>query len=293
MILYKYYSPKLHNFEAVRDRKFYLSTNAQLNDPYDLYSGNILWKAHTNKSNPMRKRIQNTLSKIEKQNYTDKKTNTKQQDISIIKETFKQFASCSFTTNPLDRLMWAHYADSYFGFCIGIEIEDGLVDTGYSSTKDWHRVMYMDQIPSELLRYVGKTKDPHKFNNVHSGLISMEECLRQWIGNQDKNILKDYVCQLLCIKAQEWVYEQEVRLIKDVPSDHFVSWDNYGITLKEIILGSNFQGIKKDVKGEFIEVEQMLKDIEGKSGQQVSIFQLTLNNQQYFTLNKELYTFRK
>lgn len=293
MILYKYYSPKLYNFEAVRDRKFYLSTNAQLNDPYDLFSGNILWETLTTKSNPMRKRIQETLNFIEQQNYPDKKINTNEQDISIIEKTFRQFASCSFTTNPLDRLMWAHYADSYSGFCIGIEIGDDMVDPGYSNAKDWHRVMYVDQIPSELLKYVGKTKDPHKFNNVHSGLISMEYCLRQWIEKQDVNILKDYICQLLCIKAQEWVYEQEVRLVKDVPSDHFVSWDSYAITLKEIILGSKFHSVKKDVKVETIEAEQILKEIKSKSEQQIPIFQLALNNQQYFTLNKEPYILRK
>lgn len=290
MILYKYYSPKLYNFEAVRDRKFYLSTNVQLNDPYDLCSGNILWKALDTKSNPIRKRIQEALNLID--NQVDKKTNAERRN--LIEKTFRQFASCSFTTNPLDRLMWAHYADSYSGFCIGIEIEDRLVDTGYSSTKDWHRVMYMDQIPSELLKYVDKVKESHNFNNVHSDLVSMEYCLRQWIGKQDVNILKDYVCQLLCIKAQEWVYEQEIRLVKDITNGQFISWNVYGIKLKEIILGSNFRDIKMTTgKGGIASAEQMLKEIKDKSEQQVSVFQLTLNNQRYFTLNTEPYTFRK
>lgn len=291
MLLYKYYSPKQHNFNALREQKFWFASNKLLNDPYDLNSGKAILDFHTTKTINIRQRIKTVCSMV---TAPDKVVDLY---IAFCKEV-EQYASCSFSTNPIDRLMWAHYADSYNGFCLGFEVPDDKIDIHLFPQQHWHKVVYTDQMPKSLIyttrRDVGipingilreEYRQETKIQNIEDSLAikSLYECVSDFDKSLDKQAATNYVIQMLCIKAQEWVYEQEIRLIVGIKSNQngeLVSW-GHDITLQEIILGSGF-----DKNNEVI-----LKDIIQNSthAQNARVTKLALNNHQYFALNRYSY----
>ncbi len=304
MLLYKYYSSQKHNFEAVKERKFWFSTQKMLNDPYDLYSGISLLKLPSTTDVSIKKRIREILIGSVKVDETNVDS-----ILSRVEKDIQSYASCSFTTNPIDRLMWAHYANSYSGFCICIEVDDDMIDGGYSQTNKWHRVMYMDQMPQALIGQRTKRLETTKgedfsFDSSHKRqenspnyysryceLIGLEDALRSYIHKSD---LSKYIIQMLCIKAQEWVYEQEFRLITtvDAPSSAggvLLPW-NECIKLKEIILGNNMQtSVSAKKGGEKGSIKRLLEAIKDQHPD-VRFSQLLLNHLRYFELKRKPYT---
>ena len=308
MLLYKYYSPKLRNFEAVIDRKFWFATNKKLNDPYDLYSGRFLLELPATTDKKIHERI---IEIIERGTSSRSKSKAL---LSEIERDFQKIASCSFSTNPIDRLMWGHYADGYSGFCICIEIDDSLIDGGYSQSEKWHRVMYMDQMPFALLGQRTSTRsnkihdtdrgygliqdictnmDGQKTPNTNQyNMIGLEDMIFAYLSGNDvikTQSLNRYVTQMLCIKAQEWIYEQEYRLIKTItsPDGELVSWDN-NITLKEVILGNNISDFVIDENNRQYSIKNILRSVQ-QNHLNVKITKLSLNNLRYFALNKQPY----
>lgn len=145
MKLYKYKS--LKNFEHVADiicnNRFYAAQYYELNDPMEgLY---------------------------------DCKPGTKKEYLDAIKEGKKRLRICSFSKNSTNTLLWAHYADSFKGICIEVEIGDNPQDFEVKET------VYMS---TRLL-----------FHNQASRLIS---------------VLPELI---LTQKAEDWSVEKEVRLL--------------------------------------------------------------------------------
>lgn len=283
MILYKYYSPQCHNFQAVLDGNFWFSTNKILNDPYDLNCGKALWNMPITKTIQFKNRILEGLKIL----LQEKKNTDKVQDCyESIKSTILQFASCSFSRNCIDRLMWAHYADSYSGFCIGYEIDK-------DSINNFHSVLYTDQITESLLKVPkNNTKNDEIINEreaygAEGNTISLKSylsvCLDSYLNRKtQKN--EEYVERMLCIKAQEWSYEQEVRLIKKVAEGQhgqLVNGAEFGQILpKKIIVGYRFNW--KQQSGNCNTTSKYV--IKNFQDQGVPIFQLKLDNQRFFAL---------
>lgn len=204
-------------------------------------------------------------------------------------QTFVQYASCSFSRVPLERLMWAHYADSHRGFCLEFEFPD--------DTTELHKVLYVDRLPYaapvkskietdidtdlklniarylrneyflqqnslsfiEDLSYMGKIL--HNKTNSKSEYIG--DVMDLWKSTtQAKRKEKEQIMNrlystppitetfvdeklirsLLCLKSQEWCYEQEERLITKLSLNKAGIPKDWGqdVALRKIILGCRF-----------------------------------------------------
>ena len=127
--------------------------------------------------------------------------------ISAFRNRFsRNYIILSLTRTALNPLMWSHYADSYKGVVIGIDVKKAGFEDGNKFI-----------IPSTKaeIRYL-KTA-PEKINK---GTI---ECLMS-VGNS--NILnweneESLLKHALLYKMQEWVYEEEVRVVKNISSAKF------------------------------------------------------------------------
>ncbi|MCJ7778820.1 MAG: DUF2971 domain-containing protein [Sedimentisphaerales bacterium] len=145
MKLYKYKS--LQKFEHVADiicnKQFYAAQYYELNDPMEgLYNC---------------------------------EPGTKKEYLDDIKEGKKRLRICSFSKDPQNPLLWAHYADGFKGICIEVEIDED------SAEFDIAEVEYS---PIRI-----------RFSNRAARLT-------EWLP---KLILRQ--------KAKDWSVEQEVRLL--------------------------------------------------------------------------------
>ncbi len=84
--IYKYYPPNENSYDALVNKYFWFSKRKLLNDPYDLagYVKNVY----------LPNEYPNWYSEID------------------------NYASCSFNSDPLSKLMWAFYAQNYSGWCL-------------------------------------------------------------------------------------------------------------------------------------------------------------------------------
>lgn len=139
MILYKYYSTKYLTdyFSTLQNRQFYFSSVAQLNDPFDLYGGRCIIGQYQ----LVRHWLNVIYDVISEQNSVAKEDISRYTTGVLLTflQTFVQYASCSFSRVPLERLMWAHYADSHRGFCLEFEFPD--------DTTELQKVLYVDRLP--------------------------------------------------------------------------------------------------------------------------------------------------
>ncbi|MBR1786377.1 MAG: DUF2971 domain-containing protein [Paludibacteraceae bacterium] len=268
MILYKYYSPKPYNFCSVCEGKLWFATNKLLNDPYDLYSGMSIVEIPFKRFNHLSNYITKTIS------------NTKQSEVFLA--VIKSYASCSFSINPIDRLMWAHYADGYKGFCVGYEVKE--------QNNFFHKVIYCDQqLPlyqQKNIRYLPDFNSHiddivnnwrKEFNNINDFDIDIKKGLSMdHIKRYSNEYLTSFLTHLMCIKAQEWCYEQEIRLIKQIDYKkvgELISIDNFSLIPKEIIIGNRFNQ----------ENLSIIQKIEKKY--QIESKQLQLDEKRYYALN--------
>lgn len=96
-----------------------------------------------------------------------------------ISENFFSFhGAISFTESKSNLLMWSHYADEHKGVVLGF-------NKNYSFFKDLKRVKYDSIIPDELITDID-------INDNNSFL------------------------QLFYLKSDEWIYEKEHRIVKDL-----------------------------------------------------------------------------
>lgn len=112
-------------------------------------------------------------------------------------ETYEKFGILSLTTKNDNLLMWSHYTNSYYGFCIGFDTKI-LYDTIQGQLTD---VKYSDTFPE-----IGLFDDPV-------------------IG----------LTKVLTTKSKEWAYEEEYRITKIEASRKVFNFPNEAV--KEIILG--------------------------------------------------------
>lgn len=142
----------------------------------------------------------------------------------------RKYAILSLTRSPLNPLMWSHYGDSYKGVAIGIDTKKaGFEDGGkfiIPSTRG--ELIYLKTVPKGVIKIgiddLMSVGDSNKLN---------------WDNNED--LLK----HALLYKMQEWAYEEEVRIVKNIypakfsyhsPSEKEVMID--GQNWKRISLGT-------------------------------------------------------
>lgn len=259
MKLYKYYSPQEYNFDAVENKKLWISANKKLNDPYDLYSGRIMLQSNFSKSRTFKHKLTSAVSALNKEFRL----------YDSLFQYIEQFATCSFTRSCINRLMWAHYADSFKGFCVGYELDDYK----FTSDNKWQNVTYVDQIPEGII-------ENKKNNKSNEALFkSIVESISHIKEGPFFSEIDEWIYKLLSYKAYAWCYEQEVRYIGqlgfhqegaliDLPSN---------MKLSEIIIGSDFDF------NNLCRIEEIAED------NNMQILELDLNNSQYFALDIKAY----
>lgn len=288
MILYKYYSTKYLTdyFSTLQNRQFYFSSVEQLNDPFDLYGGRCIIGQYQ----LVRHWLNVIYDVISEQNSVAKEDISRYTTGVLLTflQTFVQYASCSFSRVPLERLMWAHYADSHRGFCLEFEFPD--------DTTELQKVLYVDRLPyaaparskietdidTDLKRNIGHYLESNYFPkqddtiSFFEDLPSIQKILHSnskseyvgdvmdlWTsttqakGKEKEHIMnwlystppitetfvdEDLIRSLLCLKSQEWCYEQEERLITKLSLNQTGILKDWGqnVSLRKIILGCRF-----------------------------------------------------
>lgn len=260
-ILYKHYSPSALEEDKIMtliDKQFWFGGNKIQNDPYDLLGAN---------------NFINSYAAIKILEYVRRIDFGK---LNLLKLHLRQFASCSFTRVATDRLMWAHYSQSYQGFCVAYSFKDeDCLQT----------VIYRDKYPILKINEntIGFGNDEFDFQ--------IEELIREWIKEDNIDTIKKLINFLGSIKSQEWVYEQEERIIENIKEGKNgakFSWDSYGANAEFIIFGNRFN--HKDKNKEILQIlnswnldRTKLFEISTKSLQN---FDLTIAKLDSNTINK-------
>jgi len=143
----------------------------------------------------------------------------------VFRELHRRYRVLCFSTGILDigrshdvsdkdNLMWAHYAESFQGVCIGVDpakFENGIKPGGFQvdysparvhlppSFYDVNQKMTAERVIAESIPF---TKDPE------TGLFLMDHTREE--------IIEDQFISLLTHKSPAWKYEQEIRMIYDL-----------------------------------------------------------------------------
>ncbi len=164
--IYKYYAPTDNNRNALLDECFWFSKSKILNDPFDLCARVI--ELFPNFKNALISRYGDIESYYDKAN---------------------DYAICCFTSDYLNKHMWALYASSYQGWCLefdDIHIIDGAA-TGVPPK--FYDVHYYNDLPDfnnpnteiEISTHLGShkikdfLKDPKDEERLFAYLLSLKE----------------------------------------------------------------------------------------------------------------------
>ncbi|MCF5759181.1 DUF2971 domain-containing protein [Aeromonas veronii] len=180
-VFYKYYSSKLNILEYLDNPNIKLSTAKSFNDPFEESLPNKIIK-------DLVKSVSNANYLKDSSQYTTKRLR------ELYKNVTTEHGIVSLTENHRNLLMWAHYADSHKGFCIGYK-KDFLLNV----------IPYEDASPKKVT-YDKKRLDPLKFDK--------------------DDIPFDIIMKTLTTKSDEWIYEKEHRCIVSISAAD--SFEFYG-----------------------------------------------------------------
>lgn len=209
-MFYKYFSfpckkrEKIKRLNQLKRNKIWFSTRIGLNDPFDLQMLNT-----------------NALSEEVKKYYI---------------EASNQKLCLCLTKSPKNTLMWAHYANSFTGYCLGFEYVG----------KDECQPRKIEYIKT-LLECCNLYTEVFRFLKTGSGTLE-EKTTKLHLENPD---LFEKISKFLHIfnyqKTRVWEYEKEYRIIT-----HYIGigetknkygkllpLKEIGLRLKEIIVGLN------------------------------------------------------
>ncbi|MGY3923922.1 DUF2971 domain-containing protein [Aeromonas jandaei] len=197
-VLYKYYTSSFDLFEHLDNPAIKLATTKSLNDPFEsqLTDGlaNILTERFINKNG--KKHPKSTLN----QSY---------------KEISNKLGIVSLTETHRNILMWAHYASSHHGVCIGYKDDFfNIQDRDSLALSDTLKTI--DLMPQRV-KYDSKRFDEDAWDNSNHSALEM-------------------IVSALSTKSDEWMYEKEHRCIVPlVWADRFVLLKKDDKNLKKYI----------------------------------------------------------
>lgn len=206
---YKYFSfpcrkrEKIKRINQLKRNKIWFSTRFGLNDPFDLQMLKI-----------------DALSDDVRKYY--------------ITASNEKLCLC-LTRSPKNTLMWAHYADSFKGFCLGfdyigkdecepkkIKYDVSLLEYCSIYTKLFYKIMESNKSLDETITEI-HINEPEFYNKA-------------------KNLLHNLYYQ----KTREWKYENEYRILQSFGKSKgknkygkLIYLDKIGLYVKEIIIGLN------------------------------------------------------
>lgn len=180
-ILYKYYSSSFNLFEHLKRPLIKLAHTGTFNDPFESFIPGLLAENMSVKF----------LERFVKDEYMSKAIEDYKSDYQ---KSPTGYGVVSLSETHRNTLMWAHYANSSRGYCIGYK-SDFISDDVNKSNMDIHRKHY-DFTPHRV-RYDSKRFDYEKYISTAN----------------DNNPPINHILDSMTIKSNEWIYEKEHRCI--------------------------------------------------------------------------------
>jgi hypothetical protein len=191
-IVCKYFTINNDLYNSLKDSYLWFSNPLEFNDPYDC---NLLFDINNTEAEIKTFIIREKLKKLKSGNSSELFRSTDK----IIKDYIKNPESlkvylhnfvqnkmipnhgiCCFSENPLDLLMWSHYADKHKGLCILYDLEKDIKFFSFPIKVD-----YPDHYP--------------KFNYIRNSF----------------NLSHSIVQFIFGTKSKEYSHETEIRVIKE------------------------------------------------------------------------------
>jgi hypothetical protein len=172
-LVYKYRTYNARALEILINKELWLAEPKSLNDPFD---------------------CQREYSEIIDNAFEPLKLSEKKRT-AIAKATAKVVGNLrvlSLSTEDDNPLLWAHYADSHKGFCLGFR--KNIFDSPYSENK----VRYKNEAPKLVLSNELIETSNFECEEWHSKLTAE---------------LHEYLYKFACTKPKQWKYEVESRII--------------------------------------------------------------------------------
>ncbi|PWM52253.1 MAG: hypothetical protein DBX60_05355 [Bacillota bacterium] len=234
MILYKFFSlPEKYNqdkdhynIKNLRDNILTCNHPILFNDPFE----GILFAKGISEQESLE--IEEYKRKVEKQIPSNKKSLFWTKN-SIV--TNKNIVCCfvrDFKDNPFVDLMWAHYANSHFGYCMKFEFSEKPEDNFVKDEETGGIQIY--KLSDEGERFPSGHEELH-FPSGRSEFKRVQYKDKPQIFQFDNGVTHDSMEDFLQIKSKVWEYEKEVRLILHLE-------DCLGFDLNK------FYGVKYDVQ---------------------------------------------
>ncbi|HVO75515.1 MAG TPA: DUF2971 domain-containing protein [Ignavibacteriaceae bacterium] len=182
-----------------------MSDPANFNDPYDC-ALSLDMKSYHKRNNDFHSIVRDVmLGKRDRSEIPMDKAPIPGWAMNVANEEFKdeqsKFGVCCFSETNLSILMWSHYADNHKGVCIEFEFPENSPEKF-----DLSKVNYCNEFP--------------KFT-----IEDYRHLLKEKIQNQIK--------QLITVKAKEWEYEKEWRLIHNDKNTFYPKI----LKIKSVLLG--------------------------------------------------------
>ena len=176
MKLYKDRNINLYTLDIIANKRLYLTKATHINDPYE-----VLLKTH-----------------LKTENIRDHG----KEYLNAVKEKIDNIKFCALSEEYEHALLWAHYADSFRGIAIEIEIDE--------RSEDLKKVEY--HTAEEILNFSKALKDKIERKTVTNA---------DWVK---------YYIQ----KVKDWEYENECRIVKEGVNDYVA------IKINKILIGDNY-----------------------------------------------------
>jgi hypothetical protein len=209
-LFYKYRELDSNNYslDILLKKELWLAEPESLNDPFD---------------------CQSEYSKL----FDDAIRNLKIPLVAV--ESFKKSASesmsylrvLSLSINEVNPLLWAHYADSHRGFCLGFD--DNHFNTSINPRLKPQKVKYRSDLPS--LEFSDQLLNSN-FSDKQDTINLIQ-------------VLEKFTYEIALTKPLEWKVEEEYRVVTQHPvQGKVVSFNS--LALREVIFGLNMDLKKQD-----------------------------------------------
>ena len=117
-------------------------------------------------------------------------------------EIDNRFGILSLSRNPLNLLMWSHYADAHKGVVIGIDVSDPIFyESGVMINPKDGNIIYSSIKPRNLKLIKSIRREPHEEGAGYKLIMESADSI-------DIDLIFLY-------KAFDWAYEEEVRVVRD------------------------------------------------------------------------------
>lgn len=215
--LYKYRAFDANTLALLVNREVYFADPLKLNDPYDCQVSvtEAFDAAIVEVNKETGKDILDKLEKVKKLSDILAKMEADTRSVGVL----------SLTQNPLNALMWSHYADDHRGICIGFRFSPTVIEN------------------NELNKIIGTSECHYCSSNPFLDFFL------EFVQSEDQMTWSDFWPSILSLgmvsKAESWRHENEVRVLrKDPGAVPFQPHD-----LSEIIFGMRTdEGARKTIK---------------------------------------------